>query len=133
MIYPHPRPAELIASSLDRPLTVAERLEVEQHLLDCGSCRLLEHELRGDAAALSVPVRVTPRQAILAEIERQVATPAVDPGLVRAIRTALGVALVLLVIVALAIGLALLQPRSTTPMETRAPEPAGLHQSEATW
>jgi len=133
MIYPHPLPAELIASSLDRPLTVGERQEVERHLLECGSCRLLEHQLRADAAALSVPVRVTPPQAIQAEIERQVAIPAVDPGLLHAIRIALVVALVLLVIVVLAIGLALLQPRSTTPMETREPEPAGLHQSEVTW
>jgi anti-sigma factor RsiW len=133
MIHPHPRPAELIASSLDRPLTVGERQEIERHLLDCGSCRLLEHQLRADAAALSVPVRVTPPQAIQAAIERQVAIPALDPGLVRAIRIALVAASVLLMIVVLAIGVALLQPRPTTPMETREPEPAGLHQSEGTW
>ncbi len=133
MIHPHPRPAELIASSLDRPLTVGERQEIERHLLDCGSCRLLEHQLRADAAALSVPVRVTPPQAIQAAIERQVAIPALDPGLVRAIRIALVAASVLLLIVVLVTGVALLQPRPTTPMETPEPEPAGLHQSEGTW
>jgi anti-sigma factor RsiW len=133
MISLHPRPAELIAASLDRALTAGERQEVEHHILDCATCRLLEHQLRADAAALSVPVRVTPPQAIQAEIERQVAIPSLDPGLVRGIRVAAVGALLMLVIVVIAIGMALLQPRPTTPMETRAPEPAGLHLSEGTW
>jgi anti-sigma factor RsiW len=133
MIDLHPRPAELIAASLDRPLTAGERHEVEQHVMECGACRRLEHQLRADAVALSVPLRITPPHALQAEIERQVATPSVDPSLLRVIRVAVVGALLMLVIVVLAIGMALLQPRPTTPMETRAPEPAGLHLSEGNW
>ena len=133
MIDIHPRPAELIAGSLDRPLTASERQEVERHVTGCGACRRLEHQLRADAAALSVPLRITPPHALQAEIERQVATPSVDPSLLRVIRLAVVGALLMLVLVVLAIGLALLQPRPTTPEQTRAAEPAGLHLSEGTW
>ena len=133
MIDLHPRPAELIASSLDRPLTTDERQEVDHHLDRCSACRRLEHQLRADAAALSVPSRIAPPPAIRAAIERQVAIPSVDPSLVRSIRLALVTALVLLMVVAFAIGLALLQPRQTEPLQTREPQPIGLHRSECPW
>jgi anti-sigma factor RsiW len=133
MIHLHPRPAELIASSLDRQLTVDERDEVARHTRECAACRRLEHQLRRDAAALSVPMHITPPGTIQTEIERRVAIPSVDPGLVRTIRIATYVAVVLIAIVVLAIGLALLQPRSATPMETREPQPAGLHLSDGAW
>jgi anti-sigma factor RsiW len=133
MIDLHPRPAELIASSLDRQLAPDEHDEVSRHLRACGSCRRLGQLLRTDAAALAVPLLVTPPRTIQAEVERQVAIPAVDPGLVRAIRVATLVAVLLITIVVAAIGLALLQPRSPTPMETREPQPAGLQHVNATW
>ena len=133
MIDLHPRPAELIASSLDRQLTRDEHDELSRHLRECGACERLEHLLRNDAAALSVPMHIAPSRTIQAEIERQVAIPAVDPGLMRAIRVFTLVAILLIAIVVAAIGLALLQPRSTTPMETRAPEPAGLQHAQMNW
>ena len=133
MIELHPRPAELISASLDRALTADERAEVQQHVIGCVTCRSLERHLRADAAALSVPMRIPPPTAIQAELERQLTIPPLDPSLVRALRIAVAGALLLIVIVVLAIGLALLQPRPTTPMETRAPEPAGLHLPEGTW
>jgi anti-sigma factor RsiW len=133
MIDLHPRPAELIASSLDRPLTADERDEVSRHVAGCQACRWLGHQLRADAAHLSVPVHVTPSGAIRAEVERRVTIPAVDAGLVRAIRVAALAAVLLTAIVVAAIGVALLQPRPTTPAETRAPEPAGFHLSDPGW
>jgi anti-sigma factor RsiW len=133
MIDLHPRSAELIASSVDRQLGPDEHDEMSRHLRECGSCRRLEQLLREDAAALAVPLLITPPRTIQAEVERQVAIPAVDPGLVRAIRVATLVAVLLFAVVVAAIGLALLQPRSTTPMETRAPEPAGLQHSHVNW
>lgn len=129
----HPRPSELIAASLDGPLTATERSEVEQHTLGCPSCRRLEHQLRADSAALAVPLLVTPPVAIRHEIERRVAIPPVDPGLLRAIRIGVITVLALLVIVTVAIALALVQPRPTTPEQTREPQPAGLHRSEGSW
>ena len=130
MIELHPRPARLIASSLDRQLTFEERDEVSDHILGCRSCRRLERQLRADAAALSVPMHIRPPGTILAEVERRVAIPPVDPGLMRTIRIATLGAVLLIAIVVAAVGLALLQPRSTTPIETRAPEPAGFHLSD---
>ena len=133
MIDLHPRPAALIAASLDGPLTTDERQEVDHHLDGCSACRRLERKLRADAAALSVPSRIAPPPAIRTAIERQVAIPSVDPGLVRALRLAVVVALVLVAVVVLAIGVALLQPRQTEPLQTREPEPIGLHRSEGPW
>jgi anti-sigma factor RsiW len=133
MIDLHPGPAELIAGSLDRPLTADEREEVSRHVVGCQVCRRLEHQLRADAAQLSVPVHVTPPGAIRAEVERRVAIPAVDAGLIRAIRVATLAAVMLTAIVVAAIGLALLQPRPITPMETRAPEPTGFRLSDPGW
>lgn len=133
MIDLHPRPAELIAASLDGPLTADERQEVDHHLHGCGACRRLEHQLRADAATLSMPSRIAPPPAIRTAIERQVAIPSIDPSLVRAIRLAVVFALVLLTVVAFAIGVALLQPRQTEPLQTREPEPIGLHGSEGPW
>lgn len=133
MIDLHPRPAELIASALDRQLTVDERDEVARHIRECAACRRLEHLLRNDAVALAVPMLITPPGTIQAEIERRVAIPAVDPGLVQAIRLAALAAFLLIGIVVVVIGLALLQPRATIPMETRAPGPASLHVPEGTW
>jgi anti-sigma factor RsiW len=130
MIDLHPRPAELIASSLDRQLTSDERDEISRHIVGCGVCRRLEHQLRTDAAALSVPIHITPPGTIQAEVERRVASPSVDPGLMHAIRIATLAAILLMAIVVAAIGMALLQPRPVTPMETRAPEPAGFHVSD---
>ena len=133
MIDLHPRTAELIAASLDGPLATDERQEVDHHLDRCGACRRLEHQLRADAAALSVPSRIAPPPAIRTAIERQVSIPSVDPGLVRVIRLAVVVALVLVAVVVLAIGLALLEPRQTEPLQTREPEPVGLHLVEGPW
>ena len=133
MIAFHPRPAELIAASLDRLLTVDERAEVRDHLVDCADCRALERHLREDAAALSVPMRVPPPRRIQVELERRIAVPPVDPNLVRALRIAIAGAVLLIGIVVLVVAVALLQPRPTTPMETREPEPAGLHLPEGTW
>jgi anti-sigma factor RsiW len=133
MIDLHPRPAELIAASLDRPLTVDERAEVRDHLIGCAKCRALERHLREDAAALSVPMRIPPPRSMQAELERRVAVPPIDPNLVRALRIAVAGAVLLIGIVVLAVAVALFQPRPTTPMETRAPEPAGLHLPEGTW
>ena len=133
MIALHPRPAELIAASLDRSLTVDERAEVHDHLVGCADCRALERHLREDAAALSVPMRIPPPRRIQAELERRIAVPPVDPNLVRALRIAIAGAVLLIGIVVLVVAIALLQPRPTTPMETREPEPAGLHLPEGTW
>lgn len=133
MIDVHPRQAALIAASLDRPLTPEERAEVGAHVIGCAGCRALEQQLRTDAAALAIPMRIPPPRAIQAELERQVAIPPLDPSLVRALRIGVAGALVLIGIVVLAIGLALFQPRSTTPMETTEPEPAGLHLAEGSW
>ena len=133
MIDLHARPAELIAASLDGPLSAGERAEIREHLTRCASCRALDQHLRSDAAALAVPPPIMPPRAIQAELERQVTIPPVDPNLVRALRIALAAALVLIVVVVLAIVVALLQPRPTTPMETAEPEPAGLHLPEGSW
>jgi anti-sigma factor RsiW len=133
MIDLHPRPAELIAASLDRSLTVDERAEMRDHLIGCGDCRALERRLREDAAALAVPMRIPPPRRIQAEIERRIAIPPVDPNLVRVLRIAVAGAVLLIGIVVVAVAFALLQPRPTTPMETREPEPAGLHLPEGTW
>ena len=133
MIDLHPRPAELIAASLDRSLTVDERTEVRDHLIGCPDCRALERHLREDAAALSVPMRISPPRSIQAELERRIAVPPIDPNLVRALRIAVAGAVLLIGIVVLAVAVALFQPRPTTPMETREPEPAGLHLPEGTW
>lgn len=133
MIELHPRPAELISASLDRSLTVDERAEVRDHLIGCADCRSLERRLREDAAALSVPMRIPPPRRIQAELERRIAIPPVDPSLVRALRIAAGAAVLLIGIVVLAVAVALFQPRPSTPMETREPEPAGLHLPEGSW
>ena len=129
----HPATAELIAASLDRPLTAGEREEVDRHTVGCGACRHLELRLRRDAAALSVPIVIVPPPAIRAEIERRVAIPPLDPTLLRVLRIAVTAALVLILIVALAIGLALLQPRSSSPEGDRGSDAAGLHQWERAW
>lgn len=115
MIDLHPRPRELIAASLDRRLSADERAEVQRHLTGCAACRALERDLRADAAALSVPTRIAPPTRIRTEIERQVTIPALDPSLVRVLRLGLAVAVLMLVIVVVAIGLAVLEPRPTTP------------------
>jgi anti-sigma factor RsiW len=128
----HPRPAELLAASLDRSLTVDERAEVRDHLIRCADCRALELHLREDAVALSVPLRISPPHGIQAEIERRIAIPPVDPDLVRALRIAVAGAVLLIGIVVLAMAVALIQPRPTTPLETREPEPAGFQLSEGT-
>jgi anti-sigma factor RsiW len=133
MIDTHPRHRQLIASSLDGPLTEPERAEVQQHVMGCGACRRLEHHLRADAAALSVPMRLTPPRRIHAAIERELSIPPVDPNLIRVLRIAIAAVLAILVVVAFAVGTALLQPRPTTPMQTREPQPAGLHAPEPTW
>lgn len=133
MIELHPGPAELIAGSLDRPLSADERRTVERHTVECEACRRLEHALRADALALSVPLHLAPPLRVRAEIERQVAIPSLEPGLVRTIRVAVATALVLVLVVVLALALALLHPRPTTPNQTLAPEPAGLHRSEGSW
>jgi anti-sigma factor RsiW len=128
----HPRPAELLAASLDRSLTVDERAEVRDHLIRCADCRALALHLREDAVALSVPLRISPPHGIQAEIERRIAIPPVDPDLVRALRIAVAGAVLLIGIVVLAMAVALIQPRPTTPLETREPEPAGFQLSEGT-
>lgn len=133
MIDLHPRPAELIAASLDRPLSVDERAEVRDHLIDCRGCQALERDLRQDAAALSVPMRLAPPRSIRAELERRIAIPPVDPSLMRVLRITIAAAVLLIGIVVLAVAVALFQPRATTPMETREPDPAGLHLPEGTW
>lgn len=133
MIDLHPRPAELIAASLDRSLTADERAEVHGHLIGCSRCRALERHLRDDAAALSVPMRLPPPRHLQADLERRIAIPPVDPNLVRALRIAVAAAALLIGIVVLAVAVALSQPRPTTPMETREPQPAGLHLSEGSW
>ena len=133
MIDAHPRNRQLIATSLDGPLTELERAEIQQHIIGCGACRRLEHHLRADAAALSVPMHLVPPRRIQAALERELSMPPLDPRLVRVLRIAIAAVLLLLVIVAFAIGSALLQPRPTTPMQTREPQPAGLHAPERTW
>ena len=133
MIDAHPRHRQLIATSLDGALTELERAEVQQHITGCGECRRLEHRLRADAAALAIPMRLSPPRRIQAAIERELSIPPLDPRLVRVLRMAIAAVLLLLVVVAFAIGSALLQPRPTTPMQTREPQPAGLHAPERTW
>jgi anti-sigma factor RsiW len=133
MIDAHPRHRQLIAISLDGPLTELERAEIQQHIMGCGECRRLERQLRADAAALSVPMRLAPPRRTEAAIERELSIPPVDPKLIRVLRIAIAAAMLILVVVAFAIGTALLQPRPTTPMQTREPQPAGLHAPERTW
>ena len=133
MIVAHPRHRQLSASSLDGPLTELERAEIQQHIMGCGECRRLEHQLRADAAALSLPLRLAPPQRIHAAIERELSIPPLDPNLIRVLRIAVAAALLILVVVVFAIGSALLQPRPTTPMQTREAQPAGLHAPERTW
>ena len=133
MIDAHPRHRQLIATSLDGPLAELERSEIQEHIAGCGACRRLEPHLRSDAAALSVPMRLAPPRRIQAAIERELSIPPLDPNLIRVIRVATAAVLLLLVVVLFAIGTAFLQPRPTTPMQTREPQPAGLHAPEPTW
>ena len=133
MIELHPRPAELIAASLDRSLTAQDRAEVQDHLIGCADCRALELHLREDAAALAVPIRIPPSRRVQVEVERRIAIPPIDPNLVRVLRIAVAGAVLLIGIVVLAVAVALLQPRPSTPLQTMDPEPAGLHLPEGPW
>lgn len=124
---------ELIAGGLDCPLDAAERAALADHVAGCASCRALEHQLRSDAALLAAPVTVTPPARIRVELERRVAIPDVDPGLLRVLRIAVATALLLLLVVAFAILSALAEPRPVDPLATTEPAPAGLHGLGGAW
>lgn len=107
----HVRPQLLVASSVDRPLTPNERRDLSAHLQACSICSELARDLRSDAAALAAFEPIPPPARIRTEIERIAAAPPIDPGLVRAIRIAAAVAVVLLFVVIVGVAIGLMQPR----------------------